>query len=145
MWLVLGLLLWVGSCVETTDPNTGQKKTHLDPNSKALQAAEGGVELTGAILPLAGPAGALIGGLLLGALGAWRKIKPSLTEAKAEAAQYHAVAAGTVTALEEWKKLAPTQWDQLGTLIKAQMEKQGISPLLVENVIRGLRGLPPKA
>lgn len=136
-------LVPIGGCVTEVDPVTGEKTTSLDPNAAATGEAivEGGI----AIAPLFGTAGAAVGGILLGVLGAWRKIKPSLMTAKTEAEQYHAAASAVVTGLEEFKETNPEAWTQVGKLLSEQMKKQGIDPKTIENVIRALRGLPPRA
>ncbi len=113
-----------------------------DPSASG--AAERGVEGAAGIASFFGPIGGLIAGGLSTGLLIWRKVKPTLVAAKTKAEQYHAAAAATVTALESFKKASPDQWDALGKLIEDQLKEQGINPLIVENVIRGLRGLPAK-
>jgi len=113
-----------------------------DPN--ATGAVETGAQDAISVLPFLGPVGAAIAGILTGLLAAWRKIKPTLAAAKTEATQYHAAAASVVGAIEAFKAAYPDQWDNLGQLVKDQLTRQGIDPLTVENVIRGLRGLPAK-
>lgn len=143
--LVVVVLLAIAGCVTTTNPATGEKNVALDPNSAIVTIGEAAAEGVAAVAPFLGPTGILIGGIAAGALGAWRKIKPSLTAAKTEAEQYHAAAAATVTGLEAFKESNPEAWAAIGTKIQEQLTKQGIDPKVVENVIRGLRGLPPKA
>jgi hypothetical protein len=144
-WLaicLLALTLCVG-CKVVTDPATGEKNYSLD--QKVSDKAEQGAEVGIALDPLLGPVGIPIATALAGALAAWRKVKPQLTEAKTSSEEYHAVASATVQALESFKETNPEQWKQLGDLISAQMQKQNLDPVAVENVIRALRGLPPKA
>lgn len=142
-FVVLGI---VAGCSVGTDPATGAKTYAVDPNSKALAGAEAAVETVGTIAPLVGGAtGGIIGGVALGILAAWRKVKPALTAARTEASLYHAAAASTVTALETYKETSPETWTKLGELLTVEMGKHGVDAKIIENVIRGLRGLPEKA
>ncbi|MEN6336635.1 MAG: hypothetical protein ABFE13_06195 [Phycisphaerales bacterium] len=56
-------------------------------------------------------------------------------------AESQGTAAATVTAVEEFKHASPETWTRLSTLLSEQMTKHGIDPKVIENVIRGLRGL----
>jgi hypothetical protein len=132
-------------CVTGTDPNTGDPTKHVDPNSPVVVGGEMAAEGIAAVAPFFGPVGGLVGGIAVGVLAAWRKIKPSLTAAKTEAEHYHAAASATVTAMEQFKESAPDAWSKLGGLVSEELKKQGIDPKIVENVIRGLRGLSAKA
>ncbi len=148
-WTVLLLLLgWFSislvGCITETDPNTGETTTRVDPNDRTLVLVEGGAEAAGRIAPLFGPIGVGVGSLITGVLGCWLKIKPSLTRAKSKSEQYHAAAAASVTAITEFRKLAPNEWEKMKALLANQMTKQGLDPKIVENVIRGLRGLPAR-
>lgn len=148
MWkgVVLAALAWTaGGCVTGTDPVTGEKTFGVDPNSKIVQGAEVAAEGLAAVGPLFGATGGLIAGAAAGILAAWRKIKPSLTQARTKAAQYYAATAATVTAIEEFKEASPDSWARLGALITEQLTKQGLDPKTIENVIRAIRGLPAKA
>jgi len=142
--LLLLLTLCVAGCHVVTDAVTGQSVRVLDPNSPIVLGGEAAAEVAANVAPFLGPMGAAAGGIILGILGAWRKVKPSLAAARTAAEQYHAVAAATVTGIEEFKTTQPEAWDALGTLIEAKAKEQGIDPRLIENVIRGLRGLPAK-
>jgi hypothetical protein len=146
-WLVVGcgLMVSVCGCVTAVDPVTGEKTVAVDPNSPIVAGGEMVAQGVAAVGPFFGAVGVLIAGIATGVLAAWRKIKPSLTEAKAVAVQYHAAASATVTALESFKATNPVEWGRLGELISEQLTKQKIPPLVVENVIRAIRGLPPKA
>lgn len=139
------LVLPVGGCITGTDPVTGEKTYAVDPNATAIQGAEVAVEGLAAISPLFGATGGLIAGAAAGVLAAWRKVKPSLTQARTKAAQYYAATAATVTAIEEFKEASPDSWAKLGALITEQLTKQGLDPKTIENVIRAIRGLPAKA
>lgn len=143
--VIVALIAGLGGCITATDPVTGEKTYAVDPNSKVVQSAEVAAEGLAAIGPLFGATGGLIAGLATGVLAAWRKVKPSLIEAKTKAAQYYAATAATVTGIEEFKKTSPDSWEKLGELIDAQLTKQGLDPKTIENVIRAIRGLPAKA
>lgn len=137
------LVMPIGGCLETTDPDTGKKTVSLDPNAAAT--GEGIAEAGIALAPLFGAAGLAVATALAGALATWRKVKPGLMQARTEAEQGHAAGAALVEAIGEFRKTNPEQWDKLGGLIEQQIAKQGMDPKTVENFIRGLRGLSPKA
>ena len=143
--LLVGLA--VAGCVVTTgvDPNTGAAIKTYAVDTNITDKAEAAATIGVMVAPFFGPVGGLIAGVLAGALGAWRKVKPSLTEAKTLAAQSHAATAAVVTACEGFKETNPGEWAALSSMIKAQMGKQGIDPKVIENVIRAIRGLPAKA
>lgn len=84
------------------------------------------------------PPATVIGGLLVGAAGAWRKMKPKVIEAErnAELATYAGEA--TAFAIEEFKKANPEEWATLSQILR---DNHGLT---VENFYRGLRGLPMK-
>lgn len=143
-WLVVVCVLSLtAGCVTGVDPNTGEKTYAVDPN--AAGSVEAVAQAVGSLTPLLGPTGALVGGVILGAVGAWRKVKPSLTQARTQADHYHAATTATVEALEQFKEASPEAWTKLGELIDDRLSKQGIDPKTVENVIRAIRGLPAKA
>lgn len=143
-WMIaLVLCIAAFGCKTTKDPVTGEKRYSVDPNDAAV--VEAVVEGGAALAPLFGPIGTAIGGLLLGGLGVWRKVKPDLVKERTKAEHYHATAAATVTALEEFKNASPEEWLRVKKLVEAQLLKQGVDPLVIENIIRGLRGLPPKS
>lgn len=143
--IALLVLVPIGGCLEVTDPNTGQTTKVLDPNSPVVTGGEAVAQGVAAVGPFFGAIGGLAAGIATGILAAWRKVKPSLVAARTKADQYYAAASATVTALEEFKKASPDAWSKMGQLLTDQMTKQGIDPKVIENVIRGLRGLPAKA
>ena len=147
-WLaVVGVVGMFTGCVKTVDPQTGQTLVQIDPKTGEVIDNVVAPVATGAagVLTYMGPVGALVGGLLVGAVGAWRKMKPSLVAAKTEAEQYYAVAAGTVEAIEELKKEHPDQWKAMGDYLEKTLAKQNVDVKTIENVIRALRGLSAKA
>jgi hypothetical protein len=130
------LLLCVG-CLTSLDPNTGQTIYRLDPNvvGSVETVVETGISvggLLGAIFPVILPFVTLAGGIY----GTWKKIKPQVTKAQTEATLYHTAVASLVEAIEDYKEFDPDGWENLKDKIKVGDK--------VENVIRALRGLPPK-
>lgn len=142
--LFVMVIIPIGGCVTTVDPN-GVEHVALDPNSPIVVGAEVAAQGVASFGSFFGTVGTILAGIAVGILGAWSKIKPTLTAAKTKAEQYHAATAATVTALESFKKSNPEQWSKLGALITEQLAKQNIDPLTIENVIRAIRGLPAKA
>lgn len=84
------------------------------------------------------PPAAAIGGLLAGMAGVWRKMKPSLEEARSEAEIGVLAGEATAVAIEEFKKRYPDEWDNLSRILA---DNHGLT---VENFYRALRGLPLK-
>jgi len=149
LWLAmtLGLTLGMAGCRKATDVDTGKQFWTVDPNK--AQKIEQGAEAAGRILAILGilwpvllPAGAGVAG----ALAVWRKYKPKLTQAESEALLYHTLGSVTVDGIEEFKKLYPEEWKKLiveleavkGKILSAEERRK------IENLIRALRGLPPK-
>jgi len=132
------LALLVGGCVKGTD-SEGNTTWRLDLGKagQVEQGAEGAagiLNIIGAYWPPAGAAGLT----LLTALGIWKKkIKPNYEKAKTDANLYHTTAHTIIAAIEELKKTDPAAWKKL--------EKElGPMSIHLENVIRGMRGLPVK-
>jgi len=160
------LLVVLSGCLkqETVDPNTGATMTSYQinlgktaPVEKSVEQVQAIAATVAAVAPAVAalfPWGAAaagvastIAGILAAVLGTWVKIKPKLTEAQDEAQMYHTISSSSVLALEEFKKLYPEQWVALAGELE-KMKGKIIKPedqLKIENLIRGLRGLPPKA
>jgi hypothetical protein len=138
LWVMFFLLFNCG-CTSIME---GLHNLASDPNASG--ALETGAEGTARVASFFGPIGALIGTGVLGGLAVWRKIKPDLAAATTKAEQYHAAAASVVTAIGDYRAANPDQWASLSKLLTEQLSKQGLDPLVIENVIRGLRGLPVK-
>jgi hypothetical protein len=139
------IVLLLAGCIQETNPLTGEKTTRLDPNNPVIPAAEGAVGFASALLPLLGPIGGAGATVLAAALAYWGKIKPQLTQSQAEAQQGYTAGTALVDALDEYKKMHPTEWSTLGTLIQKNLDKFGVDAKAAENFIRGIRGLPPRA
>ena len=136
--LFLCVVLFVG-CQITPD-SAGEKQYQLDLKKAAQFEEYSEVTLSvlavlGSIFPYLLP----VVGIGVGALGAWRKVKPKLIEARSEANLFYDTTDALVAGIESFKKTNPDDWQKLEEpLVKA------IGPK-AENAIRALRGLPPKA
>lgn len=117
----------------------GQTTWRLDPvrTEQVEQSVEGFAGLLATLTPFLPHAGAAAVPILA-ALGIWRKkIKPNYEKAKTEANLYHTTAHTIIAAIEELKKTDNQAWKKL--------EKElGPMSINLENVIRGMRNLPPK-
>ncbi len=137
--LLLVLVLFCAGC-EITKDATGEKQVRIDPNqaAKVEAAVEGGIgvlEALAALWPLAGTGA--VG--LAAALAAWRKAKARLTESQTETEMYHSATAALVAAIKDYRETNPETWDKL------KLKLEGAVGPDAENIIRALRGLPPKA
>ena len=98
-------------------------------------AAEIGVGILTALTPFFPwlfPVVAAAGGILATA----KTMKPKLTKLQKRQELAHNAAAGLVAGIETLKKTSPESWAKLKDVLKIGPE--------VENVIRAIRGLPPK-
>jgi hypothetical protein len=124
------------------DPNVGTRRV-LDPNNPTLISAEVAAEGLGGILALMGlPA---VGGIITGAVGIWKGLKPKIVaaqqkanEAERKEALATAAAQTTVDGIEELKRISPDSWEKLKP-IYTDMLKTAPS---IEAFLRELRGLP---
>ena len=92
----------------------------------------------GASLAMLWPPAAVIGGILAGVGGAWKKMKPKLAEAQSDRDFAEAAGEATAYAIEEFKKAHPEEWSYLSTALRDHHGPE------IENYFRALRGLPPK-
>ncbi len=149
LWLamMLGLTLGMASCRKVTDVDTGKQFWTVDPNK--AQKIEQGVDAVSRILAILGilwPVLLPVGTGVAGALAVWGKYKPQLTQAESETLLYHTLGSVTVDGLEKFKELYPEEWKKLLAEMEAVKGKI-LSPeerRKIENLIRALRGLPPK-
>ena len=124
------------------DPNDGTRKV-LDPNNPTLVNAEITAEGVGGLIALMGfPA---IGGVLTGAVGLWKGLKPKIVEAQkneVEAERKEALATAAaqtaVDGIERLKTLSPESWTKLKPIYVDMMK----TAPLIEAFLRELRGLP---
>jgi hypothetical protein len=124
-------------CAVTPEGETVIKPEAIQTIDEAAAIAEPLAE-TVTSLGLFWPPAAVIGGILAGVAGAWRKMKPELEQAKGEAQLGTLAGEATAVAIDEFKKKYPDEWDNLSRILA---DNHGIT---VENFYRGLRGLPPK-
>jgi len=145
-FLSIFLLIFAG-CITSTNPVTGKKEVSVDPNAlaKIEQPVEGAITL-GAVastfLPWLTPFVTLAGGIVT----VYRILKPQLIEAQSEAKMYNTIASSSVLGIEEFKKAFPAEWDKLMAKLE-EVKSKLVKPedyLKIENIIRGLRGLPAK-
>ena len=137
--LTFVVLLALSGCRVSKDPVTGEELYSVDPNTAAkvetgAEAAIGIGTVASTFYPVLLP----IVTLLSGALVAWRKMKPKLTEAQSEAEMHHSATRAVVGVLEKFKDDNPDEW--------AKLEERFVKAIgpKTENIIRALRGLPPK-
>jgi hypothetical protein len=141
--ICIGLCLIAGCISSTvTDSNGVTKKVvSLDPNNAIVVNADTGLTVGQMIAAASGtiwPIGTLMAGALGAALAAWRKYKPLLTAATTQATQSYNTTSAVVSAIETYKTDNPTEWLKLEEYLT-----KAIGPN-AENVIRAIRGLPPK-
>jgi hypothetical protein len=145
-WLVIFSVIWVSiACclagcglMQTQDDGTFvvdvEKVEQLDAAATTAEAAGQIAILSSMWLPVLGP----IGGLLVGAAGAWRNMKPKVEQAQSEAEIATAAGEATSSAIDAFKEKYPDDWAKLEAFF---MKYHGQS---AENFYRGLRGLPQK-
>jgi len=137
----------MAGCRKATDVDTGKEFWTVDPNK--AQKFEQVVDTTSQILAILGilwPALLPVGTGIAGALAVWRKYKPKLTQAESEALLYHSLGGIMVDGVEKFKELHPNEAKELLWALE-QIKDKILSPeerRKIENLIRALRGLPPK-
>ena len=144
--ILLSVNLFVIGCEITKDE---MGKTHLRLNPDATDNIErGGEVVVGAsevLAPLLGPAGGLIAGGLATGLALFKKYKPALTKSQTMAEMSNTVASISVDTFETLKKEYPEIWAKCAEKIHAECTAANIDTKMLENFIRGLRGLPAKS
>lgn len=142
--LMLFVVGFVGCDVLQTDD--GQTRYRLNPKTgqQFEDKAGTGLELLTILAPFLGPAGGIaVGGLATG-LTIIKKLRPKLEKAQTKAEMSNTIASCLVHALEEVKTKHPEAWKKSREQIVHQLKDSGIDTKILENVIRGLRGLPAK-
>jgi hypothetical protein len=134
MWtLTLGICVLAG-CAMTA---TGEKI--LTPEAiETIDAVASVAEPLGTSLAVLYPPAAVLGGVLAGVFGAWRRMKPKVAEAEDTAEIATAAGEATSYALEEFKKAHPEEWSTLSGYLR---DHHGP---VIESFYRALRGLPPR-
>lgn len=142
MWVLM--ILGLAGCA-ITPARTGDQTGPPDPNvvNKLVPVeavAEAGVGVLGVLsmlwpglLPVATAAG--------GILGTYKKLRPQVVAKTNEADSYYKAGELLTEALEDIKTNQPETWKVVGPAIT-----KALAPVSkAENVIRGFRGLEPKA
>lgn len=143
--IVFLVLVFLAGCVATKNDD-GTTNWSLNPNvaDNIEEGGEAGVKIAEIVAPFLGPAGGILAGSLASALALFKKYKPKLIQSQTKAELSHTVATISVDALEQIKKDHPAVWKKMSAKLRKECEKSGLDTKVVENAIRGLRGLPPK-
>lgn len=138
---LLAISLFAVGCEVSKD---GEIRLNPDVAEKIEKSGELAVGIIENVTPFAGPgAGILAGGLATG-LALFKKYKPKLTESQTKAEMSNTVAGITVDTLETVKREHPEIWAECAEKIRKECLESNIDTKVLENVIRGLRGLPAK-
>ena len=142
--LSTAMLAVMYGCIQHTDPTTGIKTWVLDPNvvgtvDTAANAAEQ-VAPTLIALSVLWPPLAAVGGIILGVVGMWKKLKPQVAKEQSKAEIAYTATSVLVNVIEDLKSNK-----ELWALLKPKLQERfGELGTSIENVIRAIRGLPPK-
>lgn len=141
--LVVVSLFVVGCAISKEN---GGVKVRLNPNvaDKIEDVGEAAVGVAQSVTPLVGPAGGLLAGGLATGLALFKKFKPKLTQFQTKAEMSNTVAGITVGTFETLKKEHPEVWAKCSEKIRKECLEANIDTKVLENFIRGLRGLPAK-
>lgn len=149
-WFVLTLicLVYMTGCEGRVNPNTGEREFRFDPN--IMGQIEGGAAVGVDVMDFVSvfvPALQPVGLILSGALAFWLKNRKKYMGYKSERDILHDGAFVFVEALEELKKtdslLSSKYLDLLDKYKKRIINSKELAQF--EAIIRGMRGLPPKA
>ena len=149
LYILFALLLSVNVLLigcDVVESEDGTKKIRLNPFAadKIEKGGEAAVGVSEILAPFLGPAGGVVAGGLAGALALFKKYKPKLTETQTQAEMSNTVAGITVDIFETLKKEHPKVWAEYSGRIRSQLEASNVDAKVLENFIRGLRGLPAK-
>jgi len=124
----------------------GDSQYNLDPNvvQKIEEGGEATLGLLDLLAPLFGPAGGVVVGAFASALAVFRKIHPKLEIAQNKYELSNTIALIVVEEIEHLKKEHPQIWKKMAKKLAIECEASGIDTKIIENAIRGLRGLPAK-
>ncbi len=137
---LLLVMMLIGLCGCVKDVKDGKTTYRLDPNEAAKY--EQGIEIAGGIMQLLVPFFPwLVAPLLAGgtAYATYKTQKPKFIKEQNRADLYHHAADSLVVAVEKFKETNPAEYDKLKGTLEDKIGREA------ENVIRALRGLPPKA
>jgi len=146
LFFITPTFMFISGCETQKSSETGKTEFRIDPNkAQAVEDITGAGITLGTVLSLLYPALLPFVSFAGGLLTLWIKIRTKYNTFREENLLYFAIAESSVEAIDELKKLSPeTAKVMLETL--EEIKDKIISPadrLKVENVIRGLRGLPP--
>lgn len=145
VFVILSMMsLFTAGCQVAED---GAVRLRLNPKT-ADSLERGGTAALGIaeiLAPFVGPIGGIAAGGLAGGLALFKKFKPQLTQFQTKAEMSHTIAGVTVSALEELKKEHPDVWAEYAERIHRELSEANVDTKVLENFIRGLRGLPAKA
>ena len=141
--MLMMMNLFVTGCQISED---GKLQFRLNPKT-ADSIEQGGNTAVGIgkiLAPFFGPAGGIAVGSLASGLALFKKFKPKLTQFQTKAEMSHTVADITVNVFEDLKKNHPKIWAHYSEKIRMECLGADIDTKVLENFIRGLRGLPAK-
>jgi hypothetical protein len=120
--------------------------TNTDPNAadKLEAGGEAALDIAEIVAPFVGPAGGIVVGGIATALSLFKKYKPKLVEQETKAQKANTVAGITVDVFETLKKEHPNVWKECASKLHDGCASANIDTQVLENFIRGLRGLPAK-
>ena len=145
--ILMAMNLFVTGCVVERGED-GKDRIRLNPFAadKIEQTGEAGVGIAKILAPFLGPAGGIVATSLAGGLAWFKKVKPKLTQLQTKAEMSHTVATCSVDAIETLKKAHPKIWEEcIKKKIHKELQAANIDTKILENFIRGLRGLPVKS
>ena len=124
----------------------GEVRIRLNPKTadSIEKGGKAGIAVGQLLAPFLGPAGGILVGGLASGLALFRKFKPKLIHFQTKSEMSHTVAGVTVEALEDLKKEYPKIWEKYSEKIHKELSRADIDTKVLENFIRGLRGLPVK-
>ena len=145
--IISSMFMLLSGCQKVENPVTGNNEYRLDPNM--VPKVEGGIDkglTAGSIIAsLVYPAALPTITLLAGIFGAWLKIRPRFNEYRDTNGLLYAIASSSVAGIDELKNSNPEAAAKLLETLEGLLNKlvSAADRRKVENVIRGLRGLPP--
>ena len=142
--MLLTINLFVTGCEVSRED--GELRIRLNPETadSIEKGGEAGIAVGQLLAPFLGPVGGILVGSLAGGLALFKKFKPKLTHFQTKSELSNTVAGITVDVLEGLKKEHPEIWEKYSEKIHKELSRADIDTKVLENFIRGLRGLPVK-
>ena len=145
------MLMLLPSCVreQKVDQATGQTTTVVSADPCAIDTLVKGGDMAVGIMTLLTPFFPYLAPITTGVAGivlTLKQQKPKLVKAQTKQKMYHTVASSAVLAIDNYAKANPAQVASLLEEME-RVKNRIISPedrASIENVIRALRGKPPK-